>query len=556
MKLKAIRITQPLGEFYITKIKAIDLLRISTSSPLRYDKDGNLKGNQRALKPDRLKLIANFIQSEEMCFPTSIIVAANVNDEGLVENESIRWSVNPLDNDFFVLNIPVSDIKTSLIIDGQHRLEAFKYVPDDFKDIELVCSVFFDLPSPYQAYLFATINGNQKRVDKSLSLELFGYSVEDEPQNTWSPEKLAVYLTRKFNFKIDSPLYQRIKLAPLYSEIEDKVDKSKWLLSTAAMVDGILKLISSNPQLDRDMLAIKKDSLFSVKTRKVLAHISDNTVLRNQYIDCKDDEIYDVLDSFFKSVKSILWDKASSDSVIVKTIGISVLFDILKEILRRNATIRQFEGIISMIKDVDYDNNYFQLSGIGKTRLRRVLKYKLGFIEESELEEGDHLVTTKKEQSDANEYFKRGISFADEGDNDKAIESFNEVIARNPQSAEAYYGRGNAYILKDKSKSIEDLITAIDLSPDYINAYYVLATVYEMVEKYENALDILQKGNKKAKFQGDLMMENQIEKEIKRVEKKIKEIEAEKKKEKFETQGDKILSYIVNQSAGTDGTSS
>ena len=390
MKLSAIRISQPLGEFYITKIKAKDLLRVSTSSVLRYDKDGNLKGNQRALKPDRLKSIANFIQSEEMCFPTSIIVAANVNDEGALKNEDNRWEIEQIKDDFYVLSIPdATDFKTSLIIDGQHRLNAFSYAPDDYGEIELVCSVFFDLPSPYQAYLFATINGNQKRVDKSLSLELFGYSVDEEPQDTWSPEKLAVYLTRKFNFKKDSPLYQKIKLAPLYTEIKDVVDKSKWLISTAAMADGILKLISSNPQRDRDILAMKKEEFWSDKSRKSLVKIPDKSVLRGLYLNCDDDRIYEILNSFFQSVKSILWDNASSDSVIIKTIGISVLFDILREILRKNVANKQFGEYISKIKDVDYSNNYFQLSGIGKTRLRRVLKYKLGFIAESELEEED-----------------------------------------------------------------------------------------------------------------------------------------------------------------------
>lgn len=389
MELSAIKITQPLGDFYITKIKAKDLLQISTSSVLRYDKEGNLVGNQRPLKPERLRLIANFIQSEEMCFPTSIIVAANVNASGMIEDENNRWRITPVENDICKIIIPNDQIVSSLIIDGQHRLNAFENTSIEYKNIELVCSIFFDLPSPYQAYLFATINGNQKRVDKSLSLELFGFSVEDEPQNTWSPEKLAVYLTRKFNFKKDSPLYQRIKLAPLYSEIEDNVDKSKWLLSTAAMVDGILSLISTNPQRDRDMLAMKKESIFGNKTRSGLSQYRDNTILRDLYINCQDDNIYDILESFFKQVKAILWDNASSNSVIVKTIGISVLFDILKEILKKDASIRKFDEYILKLTNIRYEDSYFLPSGKGKTRLRRVMKYNLDLINETELEEED-----------------------------------------------------------------------------------------------------------------------------------------------------------------------
>ena len=65
------------------------------------------------------------------------------------------------------------------------------------------------------------------------------------------------------------------------------------------------------------------------------------------------------------------------------------LFDVLKEILGKDASIRQFEEYISKIKNIDYNSDYFQISGIGKTRLRRVLKYKLGFLVESELEKED-----------------------------------------------------------------------------------------------------------------------------------------------------------------------
>ena len=398
--IQAIKVSQPLGDFYIAKIKAGDLLRISASSVLRYEKDGKLKGHQRQLNPERLKAIANFVQSEEMCFPSSIIVAANVNERGLIEEEDKRWKILHYKGDLYYLEIPDGYSKSALIIDGQHRLNSFNLVPGDFLEIELVCSIFFDLPSPYQAYLFATINGNQKRVDKSLSLELFGFSIESEPENTWSPEKLAVFLTRKFNFTEDSPLYQRIKLAPLYSEIEEKVDKEKWLLSTAAMVDGILKLISSNPQFDRDILMMRRrDSFWGVGTRKSLSQYKDKSVLRYLYLKCEDDVIYNVLYSFFKSVKELLWEKAMPNSVIIKTIGVSVLFDILKTILEQDlgkivspsleVDAHVFDEYIAAITDLDYSDNYFQLSGLGKTRLKRIMKYKLGFIDRYRLHEED-----------------------------------------------------------------------------------------------------------------------------------------------------------------------
>lgn len=388
MIISAIKVKQPLGEFYIAKIKAGDLLRISTSSVARYDKDGKLKGNQRPLDPKRLKAIANFIMSDEMSFPTSILIAANIDrDGGIVEKHDDRWTVEKT-NTADVFNLVIPDKVSSLIIDGQHRLNAFNYADSSCKEIELVCSIFLDLPNPYQAYLFATINGNQKRVDKSLALELFGYDVENEPQNTWSPEKLAVYLTRKFNFSKKSPLYQKIKLAPLYSEIDEIVNREQWLLSTAAMVEGIMSLISSNPQKDRDMLAMKRNSIWGDKTRQILSN-NNRPVLRYLYISSKDDELYSILEKYFWSVKTILWDNATENSVILKTIGISVLFDILKNIIEKYDIQDSYDLYINKIRDINYSSNYFALSGGGKTKLKRILKYRLGFIQKHDLQESD-----------------------------------------------------------------------------------------------------------------------------------------------------------------------
>lgn len=393
-KIYGIKVSQPLGDFFIAKIKARDLLEISTSSVARYNKEGKIVGNQRPLNLPRLKAIANFIKSAEMSFPTSILIAANVDCEGnIIEDQSKRWEIAPTSIlDCFEIEIP--DGVSSLIIDGQHRLNAFSYTEEQFKDIELVCSIFIDLPNPYQAYLFATINGNQKRVDKSLALELFGYDVEDKPSNTWSPEKLAVYLTRKFNFKNDSPLYQKIKLAPLFSSIEAITDKTKWLLSTAAMVEGIMCLISSNPQKDRDFLAMKHSLWSSTGTRSDLKRMEekskrDTSVLRNLYIENKDEEIYNILFKYFVAVNNILWENASANSTITKTIGIAVLFDILKAIIENDGIQDSFEKYISLISDVDYTSEYFSLSGGGKVKLRRILKYKLGFLTDKDLIESD-----------------------------------------------------------------------------------------------------------------------------------------------------------------------
>ena len=133
---------------------------------------------------------------------------------------------------------------------------------------------------------------------------------------------------------------------------------------------------------------MKKNGLWNDKTRRILGN-PEKPVLRQLYLNTDDDKIYSILDKYFYSVKVILWDKATSDSVILKTIGISVLFDILKSILEKDGIQDSYDSYINSIKDVNYSSHYFALSGGGKTKLRRILKFKLGFISELELQDSD-----------------------------------------------------------------------------------------------------------------------------------------------------------------------
>lgn len=385
MKISAIKVHQPLGDFYIGKIKACDLLNISYTEVFRYKKDGSQEGTQRPVNEKRLKEISNFIKSEEMCFPSSILVALN-NDPELEniqsETQENSFEIHCVGSDIYELNIP-DNKKCALIIDGQHRLKAFQYVDRKLQDIELVCSIFFDLPNPYQAYLFATINGNQKKVDKSLALEFFGYNVEDEPQEQWTPEKLAVYLTRKLNFKQDSPLYHQLKLAASYDDNENE----KKLASTAAMAEGILSLISSNPKRDRDIISATKNTLFKKKNRQIVSGQKDSTPLRGLYIESRDQEIYEILVNYFSVIGNKIWCNADERSVILKTIGILALFDLLKNIIKGNKisdlSYSLFETYVKSFEFINFSDNYFSTSGLGQGRIKRLIKYlaKISSIE-------------------------------------------------------------------------------------------------------------------------------------------------------------------------------
>ncbi|MBW2938237.1 DNA phosphorothioation-associated DGQHR protein 1 [Aureisphaera sp. CAU 1614] len=391
LKLKAIKIDQPLASFYITKIKAKDLLEISFSEELQYiDESGKLKGNQRKKDEKRLKSIGRYIDSIEMSFPNSIIIAANYdkNRGQIIDNKDRRWKLTKSNDDFYEIDIPTNE-KLASIIDGQHRLNAFDYVTNqERKELDLVCTIFFDLSSSYQAFLFATINGNQKKVDKSLALEQFGFNIDDEPSKSWTPEKFAVYYCRKLNFK-ESPFKGKIKLAPKFTNDLFDINSDDFIISTATIVDGILMLISSRPK--RDRVEMGQHSIFKGRGRYLIKDFRDSSPLRNLYLNNEDEKIYEIIKSFFGSVEINLWNNIQGNSYIIKTVGIQALFEFLKKILQLNTNYSNidFDDYLNPVSGVNFADNYFQASGVGKSRIKRVLFVANDFMSIDDVKENE-----------------------------------------------------------------------------------------------------------------------------------------------------------------------
>src|SRR5690606_37464129 len=142
------------------------------------------------------------------------------------------------------------------------------------------------------------------------------------------PEKLAVFLSRKLNIDRElSPLYQHIKVAPLNPEnlFVDGLTKT-WVVSTATVVDGITSLISTNAK--RDRIEMQQKSFLSGRNREMLSKFtSDNSPLRNYFIEGKDQTIYSTIINFFKVIDELLWSRVTSDkSYIIKTVGVQASF--------------------------------------------------------------------------------------------------------------------------------------------------------------------------------------------------------------------------------------
>lgn len=379
IRLPAIKIEQPIGIFYAISISSEILSKVSFSSRAQYSvKNGSdglfsfMKGNQRELDEKRSRLIGKYIDSVESTFPNSIILGANFDQDGnLIEDSNIRWRIEE-ENGHYTLVIPSDELKIATIIDGQHRLSGFEF--SERKSMDLLCSVFIDLPAPYQAYIFATININQKKVDKSLAYDLFGFRVDDEPKELWSPEKLAVFITRKLN-KLSRPLENKIRLgAP--SDI-DTENSDRPLVSLSTIVDGIMKLITGNPKLDRDELLNYKNK----NGRKSLVSGGTTRPLRQFYISSQDELIENVIFRFFDIMDSTVWTKQNKNSYLLKTIGFQAQFDFLREYLSVTSDfeLNKLTDRILSILDVDFSNVFFTASGIGATRIKNVILIKTGF---------------------------------------------------------------------------------------------------------------------------------------------------------------------------------
>jgi DNA phosphorothioation-associated DGQHR protein 1 len=405
IETKAILVRQPLYEFYVAALPAEALLRVAFSDAMQasLNPDGigyTVDATQRVMQSKRLSQIAKYIDREDSAFPNSIILAANFRPDGLIEDDepqevvnddlgvssapSKRWTLVPDACGGFTLTIPTEE-KLAAVIDGQHRLFAFaESSRRDRLEMSLLCSIYLDLPKPYQAQLFATINSTQKPVDKSLTYELFGYNIDEEEPEYWSPDKLAVFLTRKLGTESASPLRGRIAIAPKKDAALERIQSNQdWKVSTAVIVEGIMRLYSSNPKRDTQLMLTP-----SRNTRRALANgPKDRSPMRQAFIETNDNLIYTTVYNYLLACQDVFWSNASRSSFITRTVGVQALFDLLRKVLipaallRKNVSKDFFHGHLSAAAGIDFATDRFaDASGSGRSKIRKALEEAIGNI--------------------------------------------------------------------------------------------------------------------------------------------------------------------------------
>jgi DGQHR domain-containing protein len=268
----AIPVQQPSATFYVAAVKATELETIcrplarpaepglfgrETSEPVVLS-EGQLSALVRSLESKKFKVrttellseeraqpyqrfldekraveIARYLQQPSGLLPNSIILAVNVDfDESDVVHRDGRERVKII--------LPRNE-SSAVILDGQHRVAAFRYLDDKIHTAyEILVAFLVGIPFYQQAELFAVINGKQKPVNRSIIYDLFGYAPiggdkeEQLYEGLMAISRFCSHITR---------ILHRVPESPWQSKIKMRGPGDEGVISQAAVVEYLSALV-------------------------------------------------------------------------------------------------------------------------------------------------------------------------------------------------------------------------------------------------------------------------------------------------------------------------
>lgn len=281
---------------------------------------------QRRIDKKRAKGIASYIErtivnskDDLPIFPTSIILAFNVDDED-----------KPLDLKIGEL-MELPELPDSiLIVDGQHRFEGMRIlfseqnqltlpffndgepahrnkIKDYIKSFHFNCCVLLNYDLWEQAQVFATVNFNQKKVNKSLFYDIYGIKAPDGESESISKQN-EIYLSHKLvkflNETNNSPLNSMVKM----------LGQGNGYISQAFLVEQFLRLFGPSNiwgDIAESYRSGKKDRSINIAAIELVAYFN---------------AIKKVFSEFWPS------DKNAPDSILYKTTGIGAMTRFLTDL--------------------------------------------------------------------------------------------------------------------------------------------------------------------------------------------------------------------------------
>jgi len=347
-------VEQPIGTFIVAKVKASDLLSISFKEERSFNAElQEYVGNQRALKPSKVKNIQNFINTKDATFPNTII--------GTLVDEFYEY-----DEEQKVLKIQKNK-DAFKIIDGQHRLLAFdgQLCGQAF---DLLVTFFLNADLNDQAYIFSIINTTQSKLDPSLVQDL------TELSDITTPEKMVHTITKIFNKRTDSPWFQSIKLLGKKDETSPN-----GIISQYTFNKSILSYLYDKKYISeiRNVLIKNNDNREKLKDIKIDAK---KYIFWDYYINSQEGFLYKILNTYFSAIKDVFSEEwCSTNSILCKTSGYSSFMKLFKDFYDYdNTKINNIdfykEFLIEIKNKVDLENPASQLGAAGASNLYKEIK--------------------------------------------------------------------------------------------------------------------------------------------------------------------------------------
>lgn len=370
ISFKALRVRQPIGDIFIASVPAPAIKKISyfdVRRVLRDDRDiEKYLGIQRPLNNSRVDELKRYVKYADASFPTSIIIA--------VDSDYVTYDDNTLD--MSISNTRAGEITPSTaisnlarVIDGQHRIAGLEDIGD--RTFDVIVSIFVGSDISDQAYVFATVNLEQTKVNKSLAYDLF------ELARTRSPYKTCHNIAVALDTFDTSPFYERIKRLGVA-----RPDRPYETITQATFVNGLISYLSADPKSDRDVL-LRGGSL-----KKVTGDALKKYCLRNLFIDQEDVKLGKIYEQFFVAVKERwreAWDDVRPGMILNRTNGYRALSSIFGRMYTSAGKIGEVipaAYYVNLLNRVQCESSYFTTDNFpagtsGESALRKLISHSV-----------------------------------------------------------------------------------------------------------------------------------------------------------------------------------
>ena len=291
------------------------------------DISSDTQGIQRRTDLKRINDIADFVKtSSSIVFSTPIVLSLDVFSTDYDESKII---IDETKREFEIED----DIRFT-IIDGQHRLAGLsKAFLDTNKDIELPITLILGSDLSTATKLFIDINGNQRKVNKSMIYDLYENITEDDRKNI----NQYTSIVRALNTTESSPFFNRIKM----------LGTGAGVISQSFMVDYLIEVFKNFNEINTD-----SQSMFS------------------------EVYIYFTIISKIYSEDWSLKETMRNNSQLVKTNGIGacllLLPDLIKDLGKPSKQQNKYVAYFKERANFNWNNDAF--AGTGKKIQKQIMK--------------------------------------------------------------------------------------------------------------------------------------------------------------------------------------